>query len=395
MNTGVNMKPYILMLTLLVTLSLSAAPSLRPSLPREAPAAPSLSREQHIDLYYYSEYESDDWAQKARYDYTWNEANLAVTLQVDTLVTSWEPTYMYEYSYDDLGRNTQILLQDWDNGWVNDWRYDITYNDNDDIAEYFYRQWNGSGWVDYLQILYTYSGTELVQEERIYFTRQLDYRCDYSYDDQSRCIEELWQANIGSGWVNDSRATYDWNNEALAMETWDFWFGEWTHYSQTEYAYDDSDWLSTLVVSYWTDNDWLVTEMYTYTYDSMGYTRVYNYYAWIAGDDDWTPFWRYEYMWEQVNGVDENTPLMTASLQAWPNPFNPVTTVSFSLETAGHVDLAIYNIKGERVETLVSAPMSAGEHKIVWNAEGIASGVYFIRLRAAGETTTSKVMLLK
>ena len=389
------MKRVFTVIILLFALTLSAAPSLRPDTPREAPAAPSLARDLRIDLYYYSEYENDDWAQKSRLDYTWDENDLAATLQVDTLLTAWQPTYLYTYSYDNLGCNTEILLQDWDNGWVNDWRHDITYNDNNDTTEYFYRQWNGSSWTDYLQILYYYDGTELVREERHYFTRQLDYRCDYAYDAQNRVIEELWQGNAGSGWVNDSRATYEWGDTDISYETWDFWYGLWTHYSQTEYRYNEYGWLTALVASYWVDNDWLVSEMYAYLYDPLGYSQAYTYYAWLEGDEDWTAFWRYEYFWEQFNDIGDVSAPSVQSLQAWPNPFNPVTTIAFNLTSPQQVELAVYNVKGERVATLANAYLAAGEHKIVWNAVGVASGVYFIKLQGNTDWRGQKVILLK
>lgn len=83
-----------------------------------------------------------------------------------------------------------------------------------------------------------------------------------------------------------------------------------------------------------------------------------------------------------------------------PNPFNPKTDLRFALPTAATVDLAVYDVKGRRLATLVSGPLSAGEHTVTWlgtDDAGIAqsSGMYFFRLNANGATLTHKALLLK
>jgi len=82
-------------------------------------------------------------------------------------------------------------------------------------------------------------------------------------------------------------------------------------------------------------------------------------------------------------------------LNNFPNPFNPSTTVSFSLAKLGKVEIEIYNIKGQKITMLVNENFKAGSHSVVWNAEGIPSSVYFCRLTIAGKTTTRKMILLR
>ncbi len=65
----------------------------------------------------------------------------------------------------------------------------------------------------------------------------------------------------------------------------------------------------------------------------------------------------------------------------YPNPFNPQTTIAFDLARAGEVLVSIYSAEGKLIATLVEGAMRAGEHKIVWDAKGVASGVYFAELR--------------
>ncbi|MGQ9806619.1 MAG: T9SS type A sorting domain-containing protein [Chlorobiales bacterium] len=81
--------------------------------------------------------------------------------------------------------------------------------------------------------------------------------------------------------------------------------------------------------------------------------------------------------------------------QNYPNPFNPVTTIQFSLEKAGKTTLEIYNVLGQKVATLVNGELSAGAHRYQWNASGMASGIYFYRLRSDNFVATKKMVLVK
>lgn len=81
--------------------------------------------------------------------------------------------------------------------------------------------------------------------------------------------------------------------------------------------------------------------------------------------------------------------------QNYPNPFNATTTIQFSLGTAGHVDLSIYNVLGQRVANLLSGQMDKGVHRVIWNASPYAGGVYFYRLRANELSQIKKLILVK
>lgn len=97
---------------------------------------------------------------------------------------------------------------------------------------------------------------------------------------------------------------------------------------------------------------------------------------------------------------DHNPALVTGLYNNYPNPFNPETTISFSLKEAGQVKLNVYNLKGQLVATLVDARLPEGSHKIVWNGKdrnnrSVASGVYFYRMQAANFSSTRKMILTK
>ncbi|NQV18780.1 MAG: T9SS type A sorting domain-containing protein [Armatimonadetes bacterium] len=85
----------------------------------------------------------------------------------------------------------------------------------------------------------------------------------------------------------------------------------------------------------------------------------------------------------------------------YPNPFNPETTISFSIHEASKIELSVYNIKGQKVKVIVNDEFEKGTHNIVWNGEDsndkrVGSGVYFYKLKVNGkEKSVRKCLLIK
>ncbi|MCD4829963.1 MAG: carboxypeptidase regulatory-like domain-containing protein [Candidatus Cloacimonetes bacterium] len=94
-------------------------------------------------------------------------------------------------------------------------------------------------------------------------------------------------------------------------------------------------------------------------------------------------------------GADDLIVPVTQLLENYPNPFNPTTTIAFSLAEPGHSTLCVYNIRGRRVATLLDEPLPAGEHSVTWAATGCSSGIYFARLTTPKDVRTTKLALLK
>lgn len=88
-------------------------------------------------------------------------------------------------------------------------------------------------------------------------------------------------------------------------------------------------------------------------------------------------------------------PQVFALSQNFPNPFNPSTTVEYSLPHAAAVTLEVFNVLGEKVATLVAGLLPAGRHRAVWDASGAGSGVYFYRMHSGDYSETRRMMLVK
>jgi hypothetical protein len=82
-------------------------------------------------------------------------------------------------------------------------------------------------------------------------------------------------------------------------------------------------------------------------------------------------------------------------LPGYPNPFRERATVAFALPEAGHVQVAVYDVLGRRVATLADRRFAAGLQELTWRPQGLSSGVYFVRLEAAGRRFTQRLVRVR
>ncbi|RLC56818.1 MAG: hypothetical protein DRH89_04855 [Candidatus Cloacimonadota bacterium] len=102
--------------------------------------------------------------------------------------------------------------------------------------------------------------------------------------------------------------------------------------------------------------------------------------------------------------ADENEPENIVSKPVlkgnYPNPFNPTTTISFSLPNEQEIELTIYNIKGQKVKQLINGQLTAGQHSMIWdgkdtNDKSVGSGIYFYKLKTGNDVLTRKMLMMK
>ena len=97
--------------------------------------------------------------------------------------------------------------------------------------------------------------------------------------------------------------------------------------------------------------------------------------------------------------ISNNTPELIKLHKNFPNPFNPTTVISFSIPEESKVDLSIYNIKGQKVKSLVKESFESGNHSVIWDGnddtdKSVSSGVYFYKLKVNGKSESVKKCLL-
>lgn len=101
-----------------------------------------------------------------------------------------------------------------------------------------------------------------------------------------------------------------------------------------------------------------------------------------------------------VDVETQSLPVSYSLSQNFPNPFNPTTSIEFSLPHSGYVTMDVFDIRGRKVTTLISEDMAAGVKRVDWDGRDhtgneVASGVYFYRLRVNEFSQTRKMLLLK
>ncbi len=83
------------------------------------------------------------------------------------------------------------------------------------------------------------------------------------------------------------------------------------------------------------------------------------------------------------------------NLSAFPNPFNSTTEIRYAVPGSSHVSLKVYDVLGREVGVLVDEVRTAGEQRVAFDARGLASGIYFVRMHAGDVGVTRKVLLVR
>jgi hypothetical protein len=142
---------------------------------------------------------------------------------------------------------------------------------------------------------------------------------------------------------------------------------------------------STLIIDYGSPYDGILLPNVQQVFKQPGEPGLY----WLAMDS--------------IKGIITSNPVNVESAipveffvsQNVPNPFNPATTISFTLPAASHVTIDVFNVAGQKVDTIANEYMAQGNHSVTWEATGFSAGVYFYTVHAGDFSKTMKMTLLK
>ena len=145
--------------------------------------------------------------------------------------------------------------------------------------------------------------------------------------------------------------------------------------------------------------------METPNHSAIGVDSSTNGFSYTNMGTGWTPYEDGEIMIRAIVQVSSSnnsnvSPVLTLSASNYPNPFNPETTISFTVPQNGQTSVKVYNLKGQEVRSLLNKEMTAGSSSIVWNGtdnsgDNVASGLYFVRVQNNGKAVTRKMLLSK
>ena len=372
----------------------------------------------------YEEWTNSKWVNFYRATYSY-DANGNMLTEVDELWTSgqWVNSWRYTQTYDVNGRLLIYLSERWTNNqWENLWRWTYTCDANGNVIAQLIEVWTNNRWGNSWRSTSTYgaNGGMLTELDERWTNEQWvnEERYTYTYDASGNCLTELCEEWSNNQWVNDYHYTWtcDANGNWLT-ELYERWTNnQWVNTSLSTYTYDANGRMLTGLTEVWTNNQWENSALGVFTYDvhgnmEMGLSENWQGGTWVPWDATfslldsagnyyyWSPAWkvvpRYRHITTEVAQGGSELPTQYALMQNYPNPFNPSTTIEYSLPERASVEIKVLDVLGREVMTLLNEENPAGAYTVRWNADGVASGVYFYRLQAGGFLQTRKLLLLR
>ena len=327
-------------------------------------------------------YRDGEWSLKGMTVFENNEnGDRATTTKQVYRNDEWLNRYRINFSYNDGGQLVSKVEQKWGQDvWRNKKETALEYEGELCVNKTISR-WHDSTWVDRAikELSYNDSGdrTEKVTYRWSDSTWIPRHRVIYSYNDNAALSEKLVYKWTDSTWVDKARASigYDDNQNPVQvlLEKKDS-TDAWVNVSLREYMYYDNGLLTDTVRSKWRDENWQPRRRYEYNYSTdRGVLSA---------------------------GAPVALPKKIVLSQAYPNPFNPVTTISYRLLKADYITIDIYDMIGNKVRTLVSQAQNAGTKSYQWNAtndlgQSVSAGMYIYTIQAGEFRQTKKMVLLK
>lgn len=253
----------------------------------------------------------------------------------------------------------------------------------------------------------------------------------FQWDTNGRITQETIEISLDSlNWVNDEKITHEYiagdNTTAdifvsnfshqmpLAMigvyngpnygkqsqsltQSWNN--NQWVNRYKEVFTYTADNVITNVTESKWQGGNWVNNGKNDYLYDSNANLIDDTYSIWVS--NAWKNDTRSLYNWSTYTANSDNTIIpQVFSLNAYPNPFNPLTTISYKLEKASSVSIKIYNLKGEAIRTVLTTSQAKGNHNTEWDGtddwgKNVSNGVYYIKLESDNKTAIRKVTLIK
>jgi hypothetical protein len=284
-------------------------------------------------------WENNDWKNYMRWNIGY-DGSLIISSTMHEWSTVWDPVSRIVYSYEN-----ELIKERLQQNWLNNtWE-----NNSRDLSEYY------AGGLIETRITQVYTNQQW----------QNDYRSYFNYDTSDNLVELYADDWSGTGWINYKKFVYEYdsNNNAVRGDSYKWISGSWIHVADL------------LEMKYNNGTDVVIRHAKWMTVD----------YDIFSGTDDYN----------LISGINY-------SLESnYPNPFNPSTTIKYSLGKAGRVNITIYNALGEFITELKNEFQTAGNHEVNFTANNLSSGTYFYTLTASSNNGTTafrktgKMMMVK
>ena len=347
---------------------------------------------------------------------------------------SWINYYKYLYSYNINGQLQTLIVQSGQAvNWLNETKFEYEYTYDGKILTYYIYSWENNQWEYSQRNTYNYYSTGNVESsltENWFSSDWIYYSLDnFYYNSQGYLEDRIYQVwnDTTISWKNHLKQVFDYDEyeREIELTSYDWMNSNWktrnrtlkTYYNQTDLITEfkrelcqDSIWVNDYrylnfyninnlslerLEQDWIGNNWGNVNRELYGYDVNNNQILLTYQNWISSN--WETNGKKESFYQILTSFgNENTNIKNyLLLQNFPNPFNPITKISYELPKTSKVDLKIFNTLGQEVVSLVNEEKPAGYYEVEFNGSSLASGIYYFTLRAGDFIQTKKMILIK
>ena len=332
----------------------------------------------------FSQFRNNEWFLRGNVSFTNNDNGFPVSkIKQGYMEDSFHYRSLNEYIYNDSGDLTQNMLYKWyNNAWNNRLQIELQY-ENGLFVNSTYYGWQDSIWTNrYLkEVSYDDNGQKDVKIG--YKWTDVGWaewhKTEYSFDENSYLSQKILSKWTDSGWATKARITISRDDSLNPIEVLLEKFDStdvWNNVFLRENTFFDGGIIMESVSSRWHGDGWRLKKRNQYTYVNGPGRSTLN----IAGPVS---------LPDKVN-LDQN----------YPNPFNPVTTISYEIPRGEFVQVVVYNMRGNKIATLVNKYQSPGVKSYQWNGtddygHNVSAGVYIYSIQAGNFRQSRKMILLK
>ena len=389
-------------------------------------------------MYYDYDLDGQAWLEDRRILFERDESGYVRTTEYyDRFEEEFVPTYRVSWNfYQQTPMPESIIRERWEDGdWQNYERETITIEDGLPEAVLIER-WHDGDWLSYRRMNFTEEGGDVVQLVEIWDDQWVNWErttftdgSRYNLIDFMLLSEEYYLLGLDDDLF---RIIDDFPFSSLTEEVWDEDDEMWVYMEQfiRHVDLDEEEADRAIYVKHWDDGDWQIQFRLLFSDNEMQsiddilmqiqvetdeeiiwHTQMIEDYTYDANDllahvirhmemeESLVDIMRFDFTWEEdPAATDAESPDLPAAATlhaAYPNPFNPVTVVPYEISMDGHVAIRLYDITGRYVMTLHEGRQPAGQHQVVVRADGLASGVYIIRMEARNYTGVRKITVVK
>ena len=329
-------------------------------------------------------FRNDEWLLRGNVSFTNNDNGLPDSkVRQVYREESFYNRSLNEYIYNDSGDLTENTRYKWqDDSWNNRSQKELQYEGGLCVNSTYYR-WEDTTWTNrYLnETSYNDNGERDVKVGYKWTDSGWNEwrKTEYSFDDNSNLSQKIFSKWTDSGWITKARITVsrdDYLNPIeVLLEKVDS-TNAWNNVSLRENTFFDGGMIMESVSSRWHDDGWRLRKRNEYTYINGPGRSSLN-------------------IIEPISLPDQIT-----LAQNYPNPFNPITTISYEIPKAEFVVVGVFDMRGNKITTLVNELQNPGVKSYNWNGtndygNSVAAGVYIYTIQAGNYRQSKKMILLK